>query len=94
MRIGYSIYHAFRHLWYSKKMNIITMIIYAIAIIFPICAIMFSSQLNENLESSKVIKENNTIVLYSEDVFTKEDQNQIMNKYNPILNIWFLLRPH
>lgn len=85
MRIGYSIYHAFGHLWYSKKMNIITMIIYAIAIIFPICAIMFSSQLNENLESSKVIKENNTIVLYSEDVFTKEDQNQIMNKYNPII---------
>lgn len=85
MRIGYSIFSAIRHLWYSKKMNIITMIIYAIAIMFPICAIMFASQLGENLRSSKVINENNTIVLYSDDVFTSEEQDKIMNKYSPII---------
>lgn len=85
MRIGYLIFSAIRHLWYSKKMNIITMIIYAIAIMFPICAIMFSSQLNENLESSKLIEEDNTIVLYSEEAFTKEDQKMIMKKYSSII---------
>ncbi|HEX3021719.1 MAG TPA: ABC transporter permease, partial [Lachnospiraceae bacterium] len=43
-------------------------------------------QLNENLMKSKVIREDSTIVLYSEEAFTGKDQESILEKYGTVID--------
>lgn len=82
----YTFANAWKGFVYYRKLNVIIIGIYLLAILFPIIVIMFSVQLDSNISRSKPNNVERTLVIYSDSYhFTREDIYNLLNKQGDII---------